>query len=226
MLQRHTQISLWANVWCEQCGEEFSEVHNCFHFYFPPDIKSACAWSGRDTQKVWKHICDTLSTGMQQFCYVLNTMMNMGLSGLTHKEKVNVAVTIFFKKVKEGDVCYQYQNFDATTCPMFRLFFNIKRLIDIQRIHSASSSQSASREQHSLISGTMQFARTSSEASMQHMHASVALSLEFPREFPCSCFLRKGIPHFCYFPDSCEVGEKARRAFEELGKHFPCIAEI
>jgi len=101
----------------EQCGEEFtSTAHKCFHFYSPPGVKDAGTWSDRDpggdTAKVWCYIRDALLKDVQRFCRTLNVVLNMGLSGLTHQEKVNIAVALCLKKMKDGDTHHQHKNFD------------------------------------------------------------------------------------------------------------------
>jgi len=74
-------------------------------------VKGSGTLSDRDpegnTQKVWNYICDTLLTDFQRFYRTLNAVVNMGLSGLTHEEKVNIAVTVFLKTMKDGDTHHQ-----------------------------------------------------------------------------------------------------------------------
>jgi len=47
-------------------------------------------------------------------------VLNMGLSGLSHKKKGNVAVVL--KKLKEGETHFQYKNVDANKWCLFKAF--------------------------------------------------------------------------------------------------------
>ena len=115
----------------EQRGEEFAaRVHKCFDFYSPPGVRGTGTWSDRDPtgdgQKAWWCVRDTLLKDVQRFYRTLNTVLNMGLSGLTHEEKVNIAVAMYLKKIKDGETPYQYKNFDANKWRLFKAYRVLK----------------------------------------------------------------------------------------------------
>jgi len=93
-------------------------------------VKGSGTWSDRDpegnTQKVWNYIRDTLLKDVQRFYRTLNAVLNMGLSGLTHEEKVNIAVAMFLKKMKDGDTHYQHRNFDANKWRLYKAHLVLK----------------------------------------------------------------------------------------------------
>jgi len=47
---------------------------------------------------------------VQKFYGTLNAVLNMELSGVTYEQKVNIAVAVFQKKVKEGKSHYHYKD--------------------------------------------------------------------------------------------------------------------
>jgi len=116
----------------EQRGDEFAaRVHRCFDFYSPPGVRGTGTWTDRDpdgdTQKVWNYIRDTLLKDVQRFYRTLNMVLNMGLSGLTHQEKVNVAVALFLKRVKDGNTHHQYKIFDPNKWRLYKAYVVLKQ---------------------------------------------------------------------------------------------------
>jgi hypothetical protein len=57
---------------------------------------------------------------------MLNTVVNMGLSGVTHQEKVNIAVAYHCKKVKDGDTPYQYKSFEVNSWCLYKAWMDSK----------------------------------------------------------------------------------------------------
>jgi hypothetical protein len=101
-----------------QKADEFAKkVHEEFAKLSPPGVAGTGTYTDRDpdgTQGiVWKYIRDTILKDVQKFNATLNIVMNSGLSGVTHEEKVNIAVAMLLKKMKEGENKYDYRSFEA-----------------------------------------------------------------------------------------------------------------
>jgi len=102
-----------------------------FDCYFPPPgVKGTGTWSDRDpngdTCKIWHYMRDTILKDVQKFYGALNAVLNMGLSGVTHQQKVNIAVAIFLKKVKDGSTHYQHKDFDPNKWRLYKAYLILK----------------------------------------------------------------------------------------------------
>jgi hypothetical protein len=76
---------------------------------------------------------DTILKEVQKFNGTLNAVMNMGLSGLGHNEKVSIAVAIFLKKLtketQEGNgesSHYQFRDFDCSKWRLYKAWLVLK----------------------------------------------------------------------------------------------------
>lgn len=77
--------------------------------------------------------------------FILNTVLNMGLSGVTYDQKVNIAVAHFQKKIKDSERPYDYKDYDSDN--KWRLFkaWTILKDTDNVAAHCCSSSQQGFR---------------------------------------------------------------------------------
>jgi len=115
----------------EQRGEDFAaKIHKAFESYSPPGVRGSGTWHDRDpngtTGKIWHYIWDTILKDVQKFYSCLNAVLNMDLSGVTCEQKVNIAVAVCLKKVKEGKSHYHYKDFDANKWQLFKAYVVLK----------------------------------------------------------------------------------------------------
>jgi len=115
----------------EQRGEEFAAAaHENFKFHSPPGVAGAGAWHDRDpdgsASKIWNCIRDPVLKDVQRFHRTSNAVLNVGPSGLTHEEKVNIAVATFLKRVKEGTARCQCKSLDANKWRLFEAHLVLK----------------------------------------------------------------------------------------------------
>lgn len=127
----------------EQRGEEFAaKVHEAFKSYTPPGVSGTGTWTdhapGGTSGKIWNYICDTILKDVQHFYRALNLVLNMGLSGLTHEEKVNIAAAIFLKRVKEGATHHEYKGFDANKWRLFKAYLMLKETGKLAELTTAT----------------------------------------------------------------------------------------
>jgi hypothetical protein len=108
-----------------QKAEDFAKrVHEEFSKLTPPGVGNTGTFTDRDPdgsqQTVWKYIRDTILKDTQKFNATLNVVLNSGLSGVTHDEKINIAVAMHLNKIKDGDNKYDFRSFDLEN--KWRLF--------------------------------------------------------------------------------------------------------
>jgi hypothetical protein len=101
-----------------QKGEEFAaKIHEAFSALSPPGVKDTGTYTDRDPDgtgcKVWHYVRDTIMKSFQKFNASLNAVMNMNLSGVSHQQKINIAVAYFLKQVKQDNTPYDFKDFDA-----------------------------------------------------------------------------------------------------------------
>jgi hypothetical protein len=108
-----------------QKSEDFAKkVHEAFAKLTPPGVAGTGTYTDRDPDGrqglVWKYVRDTILKDTQKFNATLNVVLNSGLSGISHDEKVNIAVAYHLNKIKDGDNKYDFKGFDSEN--KWRLF--------------------------------------------------------------------------------------------------------
>ena len=145
----------------EQKGDEFgAEFHQAFAAYAPPGVRGTGTWTDRDPDgnacKVWHFVRNTILKDVQRFYRTLNAVLNMELSGVTHEQKVNIAVAMFLKKIQEGKTHYDYRDFDANKWRLFKAYLVLKETGKLAEPTPAMqpSQELAAQQQRSEESGT------------------------------------------------------------------------
>jgi hypothetical protein len=108
-----------------QKAEDFAKrVHEEFSKLTPAGVGGTGTYSDRDPdcsqQTVWKYVRDTILKETQKFNATLNVVLNSGLTGVTHDEKVNIAVAMHLNRIKDGNNKYDYRPFESES--KWRLF--------------------------------------------------------------------------------------------------------
>ena len=103
-----------------QRREDFAmKVHLEFASLTPAGVAGTGTFTDRDPDgslgKAWNYVRDTVLKEVQKFNGTLNIVLHLGLSGVTHQQKVNIAVAVFLKKLKHGQTHYEYRDFDPNT---------------------------------------------------------------------------------------------------------------
>lgn len=101
-----------------QKSEDFAaRVHECFEEVSPPGEKDAGTHSDHDpggkNMKVWHCVRDTILKDAQKFNGRVNLVVNMGLSGVTHQQKIDVAAALCLRKTADGESHCACKNFEA-----------------------------------------------------------------------------------------------------------------
>ena len=120
-----------------QRAEDFAaKTHTEFCHESPPGTTGTGTSGDRDPtgekSVVWNCTQDNILACLQKFNAVLNTALNMGLSGVTHDQKVNTAVAHFPKKVKDGEQPHVCKDFDSDN--EWHLFESWKALKETEKV--------------------------------------------------------------------------------------------
>jgi hypothetical protein len=131
-----------------QKGEDFAKrVHEAFTKLAPPGVEGSGTYGERDPGaadcKVWHYVRDVILKDVQKFNGTVNIVMNMGLSRVSHQEKINIAVALFTKKMKKDDNPYDHKDFEATKWRLYRSWNVLK---DSAKAAAPSASKRPSEE--------------------------------------------------------------------------------
>lgn len=115
----------------EQNKADFAyKIQAAFKRYSPAGCGSTGTYWDRDpdgTQAIcWNYIRDTILKQCQQFNGVLNTVLNMQLSGPTYEQKVSIAVATFLKKIKPEESPIEYIEFDKMKWRLYNAWLLLK----------------------------------------------------------------------------------------------------
>ena len=102
-----------------QKAKDFAQrIYSEFKKLSPPGTAGTGIWIDRFGKpgdvRLWFYIRDKILKDLQKFNGKLNIVLNMGLSGLTHDQKVNIAVALHLKRpLEEGKTNYDFKDFDS-----------------------------------------------------------------------------------------------------------------